>query len=344
MSPLRPTLLALALGVLGCSTVGGVQEAAPDAGQYQQFPGTLSATVGAAEGALHDSHLQTTGKSQEGDSAWVIVATHDMSFNSSGEIVRIRMVRSDSVTTRVWIHTKRRMAINIFGPGDWSKVLFAAMGQSLGSTHTPLDANYRLLLADGQVRVLDVQILPGDTTLFHTHDAVTLFIPIMLAPTDAEFQGGQWGAVNPEDVSSMRPGAVELDTLYATDPVTHRVTNVGASPFRVIEVTNGGPGAGPGRAPPERDLPGVLELSSSWFRQSRLAVSPGVSTVWYASSAPLVLVQAGTGNVSAERTSAGAGPSPLNAPGDWVYIPAGMRYRLRNGGEGSSDVVIVQVR
>lgn len=199
------------------------------------------------------------------------------------------------------------------------------------------EPRHRLVWEDGPVRVLDVRIPPGDTTLFHIHDAAILYVPVAVSPTDAQPLGGGWSGVGPRDVSRFSEGTVATDTQYAARPLTHRVTNVGPGPFRLIAITNAGRGD---PAAADSTLPGQMETSSSWFRQSRLALASGASTAWYASPVPIVLVQVGPGPASAERESAS---TVLEGTGAWAYVPAGARFRVRNGGAANA-VVLVQVR
>jgi mannose-6-phosphate isomerase-like protein (cupin superfamily) len=190
--------------------------------------------------------------------------------------------------------------------------------------------------------VFDVQIPPGDTTLYHIHDVAILYVPVSISPTDAQILGGKWAGVGPQGSSRFRLDATELDTLYAPQPVTHRVANVGTGPFRLIAVTNGRVPSTPNRALRDSS-PGTLERSSSWFRQTRLILEPGTSSAWYTSRLTVVLVQPAEGYASIDRALT-ATPNALDGPGSWVYLPAGTRFRLRNEGANSITVVIVQVR
>jgi hypothetical protein len=132
------------------------------------------------------------------------------------------------------------------------------------------EPRHRLVWEDGPVRVLDVQVPPGDTSLYHIHDAAILYVPIAVSPIDAQPRGGRWIGVGPLDTSRFRVGRVVTDTQYVVRPLTHRVANVGPGLFRLIAVVNGGPGD---PAPADSTLPGQLETGSSWFGQSRLTLA-----------------------------------------------------------------------
>lgn len=132
------------------------------------------------------------------------------------------------------------------------------------------EPRHRLVWEEGPVRVLDVRIAPGDTTLFHIHDMPMLYVRV-------------------------------ADTSYALRPVTHRVTNVGTTPFRLIGIMNAGPGTAREARAPSSDLPGALEQASSWFQASRLVLQPAVGIPSHTASTPLIIVQPGGGRVHAER-------------------------------------------
>lgn len=210
---------------------------------------------------------------------------------------------------------------------------------------TPLpvyrEPRHRLVLEDGPVRVLDVQIPPGDTTLFHVHDTPFLAVRIAVSAVNAQILGAEWGGVGPKDHSHFYPGAIDSDTSYALQPVTHRVANVGTTAFHLIGITNAGAGVSP-ELRVSSDLPGTLDCNSRWFQASRLAIPPGTDSPWLSASAPLVVVQPGAGRFQVQRDPGTS--TLLDAPAAWTYLPAGTRYRVTNAGAFSATLVFVAVR
>ena len=80
------------------------------------------------------------------------------------------------------------------------------------------------------VRVLDVRLLPGESTLLHTHSHDN--IAVRLSETSAQTQdmGKDW-----EPASKVVPGEVSYRE-GAKAPYTHRVKNVGSAAFHVIDI------------------------------------------------------------------------------------------------------------
>lgn len=204
-----------------------------------------------------------------------------------------------------------------------------------------LEPRHRVVLAAGTFRVFDVQIAPGDTTLFHIHRFPQLLIPISVSPTDVQLLDSAWAGTLPSADPGWHPGDVVIDSSFVQVPRTHRVTNVGARRFRLILINNshsapnqaaGSPGGGPGQ-------PG---LNSSWFLQSRLIISAQGVTGSETAELPTILVQPMEG-----RTSVSVSDRPeqvLDGPGAWLSIPAGASYRVRNIGSQSANIVVVQIR
>lgn len=203
------------------------------------------------------------------------------------------------------------------------------------------EPRHHLVLETGSLRVLDVRIAPGDTTLFHVHDSPFLAVRISVSPVDVQVLGAAWGGPGPKDRSHFHPGAIDADTSYALHPVTHRVTNAGTGPFHLIGITNSGPGVSPESGAPS-DLPGTLELRSRWFEASRLTIRADGDSPWLSASTALVVVQPGEGRVQVQLAT-GSG-SVLDGPAAWVYVPAGSRYRATNAGTRSATLVFVAVR
>ncbi len=200
------------------------------------------------------------------------------------------------------------------------------------------EPRHRLVWEEGPVRVLDVQIPPGDTTLFHVHDTPMLYVRVAVSPIDVQRFGADWA----HDRSRFYPGAINSDTSYAFQSVTHRVANVGRTSFRLIGIMNARPGAAAAPRTSGSDLPGALEQNSSWFQASRLALPAAASIPWRTASIPLVIVQPGDGRVYAEREEGTA--KLLDGPASWVYFPAGTRYRLRNDRDVSATLILVATR
>lgn len=201
------------------------------------------------------------------------------------------------------------------------------------------EPRHRLVLDSTRFRILDVQIVPGDTTRFHIHDTAILYVDLAISPVVVQPLGGDWPTTTPAPSSAV--GNVRMDSGYVLRPVTHRVTNVGSSLFRLLAVTSSGP-ARTGERNTEQALPGVRELRSTWFAQSRALIAPQSATEWRTSESPVLIVQLVSGALEVEI--ADAARQRLAGPGSWILVPPRARYRITNGGTEPTTAVAIQIR
>jgi hypothetical protein len=199
------------------------------------------------------------------------------------------------------------------------------------------EPRHRLVLTHQQLRVMDVRIRPGDTTLFHVHDVPALYVAVSAAPVDIQFPKGQWGGTHPAADPGRKPGDVNVDTSYVRQPITHRVTNVGPRLFNLIAITNSTVSPLDAGSP---EMPGTIEIQNRWFIQSRVRLSADAVQRWYSAPAPTVVVQP-LGEAATVLLESGE-KHVFNAPGSWALVPAGTRYRLTTA--SSANLVVVQVR
>lgn len=207
------------------------------------------------------------------------------------------------------------------------------------------EPRHRLLVDAGPVKVLDVQILPGDTTFFHTHDSAIQYVAIGLSTTNNQTLGQSWGNARPPapgEAPRGRVGNLTGNVDYAREPYTHRVTNIGSTLFRLIATANYGSGRTPQKSAQERPVPGTVENDSEWFRTWRLTLPPRESTDWYLSVHPSVLIQVTPGALEIghrEETY-----RVLRAPGEVAHQVGGSEFRIRNVSAGPVEFVVVEAR
>jgi len=204
-----------------------------------------------------------------------------------------------------------------------------------------MEPRHRLVLDRPPVGLLDVRIQPGDTSLFHTHAEPVLFVAVSASATDTQPLGGEWRGNPTRRVPSWKPGTVFESLDYATEPVTHRVANVGTGVFHLMGVFNTGAGKD-SAAWNEGRAPGPVENSDRWFREWRTTLAPGARNGPLSTPNPVVGFL-----VSPGRVVARSGQVPLEVlheVGDWFYHAPGRPYELRNVGREPAEVVVVEVR
>lgn len=114
-----------------------------------------------------------------------------------------------------------------------------------------------------QVRILNVILPPGDTTLYHIHNTPSVFIPFTKTLT-----GSQKLDESPGEGTSTA-GAVWFENLSPPAIKIHRVWNLDTSDFHVIDVELLQSSAGkPGRAIRKNNL--AIVIDTPWVRVYKL--------------------------------------------------------------------------
>jgi len=194
--------------------------------------------------------------------------------------------------------------------------------ERIRTVHLLEEPRHRTMHIDGDIRVVDVQINPGDTTLPHIHDFAIMYT----------FISNGEGPLN---------GRVSSITSYVTEHLTHRVHNEGPGLFRIIALGNFGPAVSDTNDRPE-GISAEPELENPWFRSYRLELAPGESSSLRTPQNPGIVVQVSEGIVHVSRADGIS--NELTAMGDWAWRNAASPFQLHNPGTVPVTVVINEAR
>jgi len=187
------------------------------------------------------------------------------------------------------------------------------------------EPRHRRRFEDGLVRVYDVLIPPGDTTLYHRHTEDTFYVAV----NEATVRNQRWQA--PE----ARPGTVAAGVAmclpHRAKPLTHQVQNVGDREMRLIgaeirdspAVTSAEPLSAPGH---------TVTGEHDRLRVYELALEPGATTgrIDYGFTSLTVFLTIAT---LAVRQADGSERTLVHAPGDVLWLPAPTAMSITNVGE-----------
>lgn len=203
---------------------------------------------------------------------------------------------------------------------------FAAELDAQRTVHILDEPRHRTVHDDGDIRVLDVQINPSDTTLAHTHDS-----PIMY--TFISSGAGSSG------------GRVSSNTDYRLEPFTHVVNNQGPGLFRIIAIAHFGEGEeGDTNLTANRPdgITGEPTLENPWFRSYRMELEPGQETPVHRHRHDVLVVQVTEGKTHVTR--ADGITRELTQMGDWAWRDQESAYQIRNAGDTPVTVVVNEAR
>lgn len=217
-----------------------------------------------------------------------------------------------------------------------------AQGTLAAQTVVPVheEPRHQLVHEQPAFRILDVQIPPGDTTLFHRHDAPIAYVALSPSPVNAQVHGGTWGNAT-TDSPRRAVGRVTWNESYFDSPVTHRVTTVGGELFRLIAVLNSGPGD-PTTEEQVLGSAGPAESEGRWFRSTHRTIEAGATLEWAPHDRPVIAVQVSNGILSVEPRVDEA--EEIRGLGAFVVLRSGHEFKLRNRGPDSTTLAFVEVR
>ena len=202
------------------------------------------------------------------------------------------------------------------------------------------EPRHQLVLELDNLKLVLVNIPPGDTSLFHMHRYATAYVIVSDALVEAQNRGEtNWKSPDARAVRS--PGTLIDRSDYPAGPFAHRVRNLDNRPLRLLALVNL---AAHEKRAGELETGGLLD--NAWFREHRLTLGPGAESEVLVFENPAVVVQISAGRSDAPSASSGS-PSIQNIktmPGAWSWHGQGSAFRLRNLGPGDADFVVVEVK
>ena len=238
-----------------------------------------------------------------------------------------------------------------------------------GQGQTPVmpvhqEPHHRQVFQYGPLRIIDLQIPPGDMSWFHTHEWPVFYLTVADSQTRTQILGEEWGArgrgAGPGGVAPrsgqppppaggppVRAGGpprfrprLMSDVSYAERAVTHRIHNNGTGLYRAIGVINETGGGDEAITEEAAGFAGKAESANRWFRVHRVALAPGEKTPEHQHKAPVVVLQDSAG----KGTASGPMSFELNEPGQWAFFDMGARHEIANNGSERLEVIEVEIR
>lgn len=195
------------------------------------------------------------------------------------------------------------------------------------------EPRHRLVYEKGDIRIINVSIPAGDTSLYHHHQNPTLFVMLSGALMRNQNLGGKWTDPSPDMVTKV--GAFVF--MDYPKPQDHRVQNIDHQSFQAIGVINAGPGSGS-----TATLAQKPEVDNRWFNGYRFKLAPGAETGIHHHAFPVFIVQVGKGDsVVIER---GYPTAEKTVSGNWSVHAAGVDHRLRNIGTTEVELVEIEMK
>jgi len=253
------------------------------------------------------------------------------------------------------------LALHAQGPA-WQPADEAGQGQTpVMPVHQ--EPHHRQVFQYGPLRIIDLQIPPGDMSWFHTHEWPVFYLTVADSQTRTQILGEEWGARGrgagpaaargggqpppPAGGQPVRAGGpprfrprLMSDVSYAERAVTHRIHNNGTGLYRALGVINETGGGDEAITEEAAGFAGKAESANRWFRVYRVALAPGEKTPAHQHKAPVVVLQDSAG----KGTASGPMSFELNEPGQWAFFDTGARHEIANNGSERLEVIEVEIR
>src|SRR5689334_22319124 len=91
------------------------------------------------------------------------------------------------------------------------------------------EPRHKPVLQNKYIRLLDVWLPPGDTTMYHIHATPSLFVVLSSTLTTTQIKGGNWA-------SDRSAAGKTWYRSFVNDTLVHRVANIDTSSFHVNDI------------------------------------------------------------------------------------------------------------
>lgn len=227
--------------------------------------------------------------------------------------------------------------------------LFILTATAIISAQVPLsqEPRHRETFASAQLRILNVTIPPGDTSLDHRHDFDIATVAMSGgASTRQQATGQPWEPAR----TPRQPGDPNV-TEYTGKPSSHRVENIGKIAYQLFAVENLRDAKSWSAAPPVSALATRLATDGRALRiyDVRLATPTSQTTHTHAVPTVAVLINGIVMSEGPDAQAKALAPAPvglkrLDSPGQWVLIPRGETHTVVRLGNVDARLMEIEIR
>jgi len=223
--------------------------------------------------------------------------------------------------------------------------LVATVASVVAQVPLSKEPRHHMTFENPQLRILDVNIPPGDKSLDHRHD-LDIATVSMSAGTNARIQTGS----QPAAERPSRPLGDATITEYAGKAQSHTIENVGKSAYQLFAVENLKT-SGWSTAPAASGLATKMTREARSFRLYDVSLTKDTSQTSHTHAVPTVAVLI-SGTVMSDGPDKQAKANPgapiglkqLTQPGQWILVPSGDTHHIVRLGVGDARVVEIEVR
>ncbi len=182
------------------------------------------------------------------------------------------------------------------------------------------------------VRVLDVRINPGDTSLFHKHATPSVFVVLHPVKTGSEVKVEEQRAT----ALASRDPSITFEGFYKS-PRIHRVWNEDTSQFHVMDIEILSKGGHAVSTPIQQEGFKIL-FDEQPVRGYRLTLQGGTNTQVQRQN-PLLII-----GLTDAAQPLSVNNKSFNKEGDFLFVPAGETVRMSNSNQQAYSFAVLEIK
>jgi len=197
------------------------------------------------------------------------------------------------------------------------------------------EPRHKVALENEYVRLLDVRIRPGDTSLFHVHETPSFFIPLSNTAIGSQVQGQL-----PQE-SKMTAGATWYNG-FEKGPLIHKVWNSDTATLHVIDLellsAKNSPLTGAAA------LPGLkIDFENERLRVYKMELLPQDTFLLPRLPTPMIIICVSGPGIQIENGSRKGDLSRISE-GGFQWLKPGQHFLLLNEGAGRDEAILILLK
>ena len=208
-------------------------------------------------------------------------------------------------------------------------------GQSIGQVPASKEPRHKNVFENKYLRILDVKIPPGDTTLFHRHSLPSAIVFFTTTKTGSQISGE-----HPVPGQSAKGETVFM--AFGEKPIVHRVWNQDTVLYHVMDIELLSTPGTASVAQPE--LPGLkLVWDQNIAAAYKINVVSKKTLPVFLPKLPMLLICISGSDLAVTSAEKKDMPKRL-APGNFIWIRPQEKVQLINEGDSDSKCILIAVK
>lgn len=188
------------------------------------------------------------------------------------------------------------------------------------------EPRHQLVFEHKDFKILDIQIIPGDTTLFHRHKNPMFYVSLGWQENASQLLNAKWKQGDSEEWPT---GEMDVDSSYLTNPIIHKVTNKGLKTSRLIGILNTGNGLNISESKENNNY-------NRWFRSKKIELKPNDTLIFRKLEFPTIGVFTSNGTVKIMKNNRA---HMLNK--NWYFVEDDSK--IINSGDSKVEFIQIEV-